>query len=156
MKPRATFTPAIADRILTGLSRGAGLRALCRGPDMPTRPTVMRWLNTHPEFATMAAYARQLGGLTGPGRPSGHTADLVDHIYDRLCAGEPLRSICRDVALPSRSTIHTWTHCHPTTAAAIALAQDIAAWAQAEARWLAWGGAAHLETGPSSHRGTLR
>ena len=65
MKPRATFTPAIAERILTGLSQGYGLRALCRSPDMPTRPTVMRWLNTHPAFAMFAARARELGGLTG-------------------------------------------------------------------------------------------
>lgn len=139
MKPRTPFTPAIAGRILTGLSNGHGLRAQCRGPDMPTRPTVMRWLNTYPEFAMFAARARQLGGLTGPGRPSGHNIDLVEHIYERLCAGEPLRTLCRDPALPSRSTIHNWTHHHPETAKAIALAHGIAAWAAAERQWEAWG-----------------
>ncbi len=139
MKPRATFTAEIADRILNGLASGQGLRALCRGPDMPTRPSVLRWLATRPDFARLAAHARQIGGLTGPGRPSGHNAPVVDHIYDRLCAGEPLRTLCRDPAMPSRSTVHTWSHRHPATADALTLARDIADWAAAERQWEAWG-----------------
>ena len=39
MKPRATFTHQIAVRILNGLASGQGLRAICRGADMPTRPS---------------------------------------------------------------------------------------------------------------------
>ena len=138
MKPRATFTPQIAVRILNGLASGQGLRAICRGADMPTRPSVMRWLASRPDFARLAAEARAVGGLSGPGRPSGHSADLIDQIYDRLCAGEPLRTLCRDPAMPARSTVHTWSRRHPATADALILARDIAQWAAAEQQWAAW------------------
>jgi hypothetical protein len=135
MKPRAPFSPEIAVSLLNGLAAGRGLRALCRGPDMPTRPTVMRWLKQHPAFADLVREARFAGGLTLAGRPSGHSAPLVAHIYDRMSRGEPLSRICADPALPSRSTIHNWTHRAPATARALDMARENAAWARADAWW---------------------
>ena len=142
MKPRVPYSADIAARLLNGLSAGQGLRALCRGPGMPTRPTVMRWLKQHPDFASLVAEARVEGNLVFAGRPCGYSARLVAHIYDRLSLGEPLRDICSEPALPSRSTIHNWAHRHPSTANALDLARENAAWTLAEQRWEACGGMA--------------
>lgn len=135
MKPRVPYSDALADRILDGLAAGQGLRALCAQPDMPTRPTVMRWFREKPEFADAAAYCRKLGGLDRPGRPCGHTPALIDEIYLRLCEGEPLRTICRDPHLPSRSTMHTWMRRRLCVAHAVDLGRDNAIWLESERRW---------------------
>lgn len=144
MKPRAPFRPEIAVRLLAGLAAGHGLRALCRGPDMPTRPTVMRWLKRHPEFARLIQEARIEGGLAFAGRPCGHSARVMARIYDRMSRGETLRDVCADPDLPSRSTIHNWAHRQPATADLLDLARENAAWARADDYWDACGGTAAL------------
>jgi len=42
------------------------------------------------------------------GRPSIYSQELADKICLRLAEGETLRSICRDEAMPTRSTITEW------------------------------------------------
>ena len=42
------------------------------------------------------------------GRPTIFTPELAATITTRLMAGESLRSICRDEAMPARSTVHLW------------------------------------------------
>lgn len=42
------------------------------------------------------------------GRPSTFSPDLFATIMDRLAGGESLRAICRDAALPDRSTVLRW------------------------------------------------
>jgi len=135
VKPRVTFSDEIARRILAGLEAGRGLRAICREPGMPTRPSVMRWLAGRPDFAELAQFARYLGGLDGSGLPCRLRNGLGDRIFDRLCAGEPLRTLCRDPAMPSRSTVHAWVRRYPEFADAIDLARDIASWGAATAKW---------------------
>jgi hypothetical protein len=133
-KPRAAYAADIAVFILNGLAQGHGLRALCRGPGMPTRPTVMRWLRERPDFAALAHYAREAGGLDQPGRPSRHSPAIVDEIYMRLSHGEPLRTICRDASLPSRSTVQAWAARRPDVARALDLGHDNAAWLESDRR----------------------
>lgn len=137
VKPRVPYSEAVAHRLLAGLSEGRGLRALCRGPHMPTRPTVMLWLRQRPDFADEVAFARLWGGLNRPGRPSGYKAGVVDEIYLRLCEGGTLRDICSDPALPSRSTVHTWMRREPEFAEVLAFARDMAVAEAATARWKA-------------------
>lgn len=139
MKPRVTFSEDLADRIMEGLMDGRGLRLICREPGMPTRANVMRWLAARADLADFAAFARQWGGIDGTGRPSGFCEDLSDRIFDRLCTGEPLRTLCGDPSMPSRSTVHTWMRRDPEFARAVALARDLAAWAAAERKWIAMG-----------------
>lgn len=153
MKPRVPYTPDIAVHLLNGLAQGHGLRALCRGPGMPTRPTVMRWLKQHAEFGRLAATARAAGGIDGPGRPCGYSDAVIDRIYQRLCQGEVLRGVCRDPALPSRNTIHTWARRRPDIADALNLARDIADWAAADRQWVALGGPDWLRALPSPKPG---
>jgi len=42
------------------------------------------------------------------GRPSSYTPELVESICERLAEGESLRSICRDEAMPDRTTVTRW------------------------------------------------
>lgn len=42
------------------------------------------------------------------GRPSIFTQELADEICRRLADGETLRAICRDDAMPARSTVIAW------------------------------------------------
>ncbi len=42
------------------------------------------------------------------GRPSRYTPELAAKICARLAEGETLRSICRDVAMPSKTTLLRW------------------------------------------------
>lgn len=42
------------------------------------------------------------------GRPSSFTAEIADAICERLADGESMRSICRDEAMPARSTVDGW------------------------------------------------
>lgn len=38
---------------------------------------------------------------------------IADTICERLCAGDSLRAICRDNAMPAASTVLDWTAAHP-------------------------------------------
>jgi hypothetical protein len=108
---------------------------------MPTRATIMRWLKDHPDFAELAARARRSGlpEASGQGRPTGYAPHLTDEIYDRLSMGEPLRTVCRDPHLPSRSTVHTWAQAHARFAHELDLARENAAWLEADRRLALFG-----------------
>lgn len=43
-----------------------------------------------------------------PGRPSSYTLEIAREICERLAAGEPLRSICRDEHMPQWQTVYRW------------------------------------------------
>lgn len=118
------YSRAVANLILFGLAMGVGLREICRGEAMPTRATVMRWLKQRPDFAAEVAAARATGGLAGVGRPMICGDVMLDEIYDRLCQGERLQAICRDPAMPGRSTVHAWLKRHPEVARVVALGRE--------------------------------
>ena len=140
-KPRAPFSEDIAVRLLDGLCEGRGLRRICREPGMPTRATVLRWQARWPDFHRMTAAARLIGGLLDArGRPSSLTPEIADEIYLRLSHGEPLRTVCRDPHLPSRSTVQAWAHRHADVAHLLDLGRDNARWAQADRVFEALGG----------------
>ncbi len=42
------------------------------------------------------------------GRPSKYTKKLAARICERIADGEPLRSVCRDAAMPDKSTVLRW------------------------------------------------
>ena len=42
------------------------------------------------------------------GRPSIKTPELLDAIVERIAAGESLRSVCRDDAMPGMTTVFGW------------------------------------------------
>ena len=48
------------------------------------------------------------------GRPSKFTEEVATTILARVMAGESLRSVCRDEAMPARSTVHLWLAANPS------------------------------------------
>ena len=42
------------------------------------------------------------------GRPTKYTEELANDICRRIMSPESLRSVCRDEAMPARSTVHKW------------------------------------------------
>jgi len=44
------------------------------------------------------------------GRPTKRTAAIESELFERLAAGESLRSVCRDDHIPSNRTIFSWMH----------------------------------------------
>lgn len=55
-------------------------------------------------------------------RPTIYSSEAVDAICDRIAAGESLRAVCTDPAMPSRASVTRWLDLHPDFAAAYALA----------------------------------
>lgn len=56
----------------------------------------------------MAKPDKRVNKTTSKGRPTKKTKELTDQILYRISQGESLRSICRDVSMPNRSTIIDW------------------------------------------------
>ena len=141
MKPRVTYSEAVAERILEGLVDGLGLRVICRQPGMPTRANVMRWLKRHPDFAASVEGARAWRDFerTEGRHPRGYTEEVAEIIFLRLCQGEGLRSVCRDPALPSRSTMHAWMRALPELRDELDFAREAACFEQAAEQWRDWG-----------------
>jgi hypothetical protein len=54
----------------------------------------------------------QIEPAPATGRPSRYSDDVASTICQRIAEGEPLADICKDVAMPSRSTIYRWLREH--------------------------------------------
>lgn len=61
------------------------------------------------------------------GRPSDFSQEIAAEICDRLCAGESLRTICRDDHMPACSTVFVWLSKHEAFAEQYARARDVQA-----------------------------
>jgi hypothetical protein len=61
------------------------------------------------------------------GRPTAFTAEIAATITTRIMAGESLRAICRDEAMPARSTVHLWIATNPSFSDQYARACEIRA-----------------------------
>lgn len=59
------------------------------------------------------------------GRPSSYSADIADHIVERLIEGDSLRTICAADAMPNRSTVLRWLDDDPDFAARYARAREM-------------------------------
>lgn len=57
--PRFEFNQRIADRILEAIVDGKSLRSICELQSMPSRSTVLKWLEENPSFADRYAHARE-------------------------------------------------------------------------------------------------
>ena len=59
-RPPRPFDQEIADEILEAISSGTGLVTFLKSrEDLPSYPTVMRWIRGNPEFAASYAQARE-------------------------------------------------------------------------------------------------
>jgi hypothetical protein len=75
---------------------------------MPSRASVLRWSKERPKFAKDLAKAKAVGGRKASGYPSTYCAATAHEIFERMCEGEGVLSICRDPAMPSFSTVYYW------------------------------------------------
>lgn len=56
------YDPKIAQRVLDELAAGRSLRSICADSDMPSRPTVYKWIDNDTDgFADRYTRARDLG-----------------------------------------------------------------------------------------------
>jgi hypothetical protein len=47
------------------------------------------------------------------GRPSAYSPEIATALCTRLINGQSLRSVCRDLSMPSISTVYEWLFVHP-------------------------------------------
>lgn len=69
-RPPMPFNEGAAEQILEAIADGIGLVTFLKSrPDMPSYPTVMRWVRDNPDFAANYACARE---------------DMADHDADKI------------------------------------------------------------------------
>lgn len=77
-----------------------------------------------------------------PGNTSRYDPDIADAIVARVEAGESVRSVCRDRAMPSGDTVYKWARREPEFAARIRAAREAAdeprAWRAEQRRLGGW------------------
>ena len=56
------YSPKLVEDICDRIADGESLRTICDDETMPDRRTVLRWLDTHPDFAAKYARAREAQG----------------------------------------------------------------------------------------------
>lgn len=92
--------------ILARVVAGARLKTeVCAAPDMPTYATVYHWARADPAFAAELAEARRRGDWR---RRFSFDEARAKAVIARLAAGETLRQVVADPAMPSRRTIAYW------------------------------------------------
>jgi len=58
MPKTSSYTEEIANRICERMIEGEDIVTICKDEEMPSRRTVYRWMDEHPEFDTQCARAR--------------------------------------------------------------------------------------------------
>jgi len=80
-RPPMPFNENAADQILEAISEGIGLVTFLKSrPDMPSYPTVMRWVRDNPDFAANYTRARE--------DMADHDADKIADVAEAVAAGK--------------------------------------------------------------------
>lgn len=113
-----TFTPTEREIFLTQLlaRRAAGetFGAIAATPGWPSRPTLRKWLRRRPDLDVPQLRAR----------PTRWSAALSRQICNRILAGQSLRAICADPAMPDRKSVDAWARARPGFARRLADARE--------------------------------
>ena len=92
--------------IIARVAAGQRLKTeVCAAPDMPGYPTVYLWGRADPTFAAELKEARRRADWR---RRFGFDETLARAVVVRLGAGETLRQVIADPAMPSRRTLAYW------------------------------------------------
>jgi hypothetical protein len=121
------FSETVAQQICARAAAGESLRAIGRDPAMPAFRTISNWSKTRAGFRQALLAARVAGGGPLTGRRSSYCIETAQAIFERLCAGEGMISICRDATMPAYSTAWKWMRDVAEFAEAVAMARDIQA-----------------------------
>jgi hypothetical protein len=126
------YDEALAQRVLDRIARGALLRDLWRDPTLPTRGDLQRWRHADPAFE---ARLREAVNRARGRRMTTYDEAVAETICLRLIAGESLRGICRDPAMPSIMTAYEWRRTQPAFDHALAVARELQAQRLTEQGW---------------------
>ena len=137
VKATVAWSEATAEAILARVAGGEMLYPVCREAGMPTPQSVGRWAREAPAFGEALMAARVAGGR--PARGGGgvwtYCEETARAVFDRLCAGESLTSICADPTMPSMSTIFYWRRAFPDFAETMRVAREVQAEQFCEMGW---------------------
>lgn len=109
------------------LAEGESLASICADPSMPDHATVGRWAARSRGFASVLLKMRPQDGGPKPGARTTYCRETAQAIFERLCDGEGVLSICKDPLMPAYSTVWKWRRDYPEFDEAVALARDIQA-----------------------------
>ena len=136
-QPITPWSEEVAEAIVARVASGEVLYAVCREPGMPTAQSVGRWARDNAEFGDALAAARVAGGR--PARGGGgvwtYCEATARAVFDRLCAGESMTSICADPTMPCHSTIAYWRRAFPDFAETMRVGREIQAERFCEMGW---------------------
>lgn len=121
------FGQAVADAVVRRTAAGESLPQIARDAGMPAADTVRHWIGTRRDFADQMAAAREVAGAPLRGRPPLWCVETAEEIVRRVAGGETLNDVCRDPALPSVGTVHTWKKRYPEFKEAMDQAYEIRA-----------------------------
>jgi hypothetical protein len=137
VKATVAWSEAVAQAILDRVAGGEMLYAVCREAGMPTPQSVGKWARDNPEFGEALMAARVAGGR--PARGGGgvwtYCEAAARAVFDRLCDGESLTSICADPTMPCLSTVFCWRRAFPDFADTLRTAREIQAERFCEMSW---------------------
>jgi hypothetical protein len=137
VRESVAWSEAVAEAILARVAAGEVLYAVLRDDGMPAPQTVGRWAHEQPDFGEALRAARVAGGR--PARGGGgvwtYCEAAARAIYDRLCEGESMTSICRDPTMPSMSTVFYWRRAFPDFAETVRTGREIQAEQFCELSW---------------------
>jgi hypothetical protein len=131
------WSQPLGQRIVARVAAGEMLYVMLREPKMPSAQSVRRWTAERPDFAEALEAARVAGGR--PARGGGGVWTFCEAtaraIFDRLCEGESLTSICRDPTMPAMSTVFYWRRAFGDFNATLRTAREIQAERFCELGW---------------------
>jgi hypothetical protein len=133
---KVRWSLAVGEAVLAGTRAGLVLREVCAGPGMPGVRTVVGWAAERAEFGAALRAAREAAGLGLRGRPRlAYCEETGEAICARLCMGEAMISILRDVEMPGYSTVYRWLKETPAFREAVGLARELQGQRLAEIGW---------------------
>jgi hypothetical protein len=109
--------------VARAIAEGQSLAAACARPGLPDRSTVWGWARRHPWFADELARARLLAEV----RRFAFDEALAAAFVARVAAGERVRDILADPAMPSHAVYRRWRAGQSHFAAELHRLQSIAA-----------------------------
>jgi hypothetical protein len=135
--PRVAWSEAVATAVVAGTRDGLVLRDVCAQAGMPSVRCVVRWAHLRPGFAAELRAAREAAGLgiRGGARRMAYDPEVGEAICVRLCLGEAMVSILRDVEMPGYSTVFRWLKEVRAFQEAVILAREVQGLRLAELGW---------------------
>jgi transposase-like protein len=102
------YTREVAGRILTQLSSGRSLNAVCRDDGVPSLNTVLKWVRDDRDgFAARYREAQRIGNKQS-GPTELYTEEITHRIFDGLLSGRRMCEICAEPGMPSAATVRLW------------------------------------------------